>query len=85
MLQEVRKFGEGLLLVCRNPRIGDDILGETNQKITHKLDVPKEVNSIAAIMGLRKEDKDLLHRLPPGIAFARVGGNPTTLIRVRPA
>jgi DNA helicase HerA-like ATPase len=83
MLQEVRKFGEGLILVCRNPGIDDDILRETNQKIAHKLDVPKDVSSVASMLGLEAEDKKLLHSLPRGIAFARIGGNSTVLVRVR--
>jgi len=83
MLQEVRKFGEGLILVCRNPGIDDDILRETNQKIAHKLDVPKDVSSVASMLGLDAEDKKLLHTLPRGIAFARIAGNPTVLARVK--
>ncbi|WP_332445765.1 ATP-binding protein [Dehalococcoides mccartyi] len=83
MLQEVRKFGEGLILVCRNPSIDDDILRETNQKIAHKLDVPRDVSSVASMMGLSAEDKKLLHSLPRGIAFARIAGNPTVLARVK--
>lgn len=83
MLQEVRKFGEGLILVCRNPSIDDDILRETNQKIAHKLDVPRDVSSVGSMMGLDAEDKKLLHSLPRGIAFARIAGNPTVLARVK--
>lgn len=83
MLQEVRKFGEGLILVCRNPGIDDDILRETNQKIAHKLDVPRDVSSVASMLGLDTEDKKLLHSLPRGVAFARIAGNPTVLVRVK--
>jgi DNA helicase HerA-like ATPase len=84
MLQEVRKFGEGLVLICRNPAIGDDILRETNQKIVHKLDLPQDVNKITDTLSLTSVEKELLKRLPPGVAFVRIAGNPTTLIRVRP-
>lgn len=83
MLQEVRKFGEGLILVCRNPGISDDILRETNQKIAHKLDVQKDVSSVANMLGIDAGDSKLLHSLPRGVAFARIGGNPTVLVRVK--
>lgn len=83
MLQEVRKFGEGLILVCRNPGISDDILRETNQKIAHKLDVQKDVASVASMLGLGSEGRALLRSLPRGVAFARIGGNPTALVRVK--
>jgi len=83
MLQEVRKFGEGLILVCRNPSINDDILRETNQKIAHKLDVPKDVSSVANMLGLDMADRKLLHSLPRGVAFARIAGNPTVAVRVK--
>lgn len=52
MLQETRKFGEGMILVCRNPGIHVDILRETNQKIAHKLDVPQDVSSVANMFSL---------------------------------
>ena len=84
MLQEVRKFGEGLILVCRNPKISDDIMRETNQKITHQLNVPGDVNYIVKMLDLGDEDRKLLYKLPRGVAFARIAGNPTVLVRVKP-
>jgi len=83
MLQEVRKFGEGLVLVCRNPGISDDILRETNQKISHKLDVPRDVAAVGSMLGLDSKDRELLRRLPRGVAFARIAGNPTALVRIK--
>jgi DNA helicase HerA-like ATPase len=83
MLQEIRKFGVGLILVCRNPGIGDDILRETNQKIAHRLAVPKDVAAIGEMLGLSAEDQKLLHSLPSGVAFARIGSNPTALVRIK--
>lgn len=83
ILQELRKFGEGLVLVCRNPGISDDIMRETNQKIAHKLDLPKDVNAVSNMLGLSGNDKGLIHKLPRGVAFARIAGNPTTLIRIK--
>lgn len=84
MLQEFRKFGEGLILVCRNPSIHDDILRETNQKIAHRLYVPKDVASVGSMLGLGPEDRALLRSLPRGVAFARIAANPTALVRVKP-
>lgn len=84
MLQEVHKFGEGLILVCRNPSIHDDILRETNQKIAHRLYVPKDVASVGSMLGLGPEDRALLRSLPRGVAFARIAANPTALVRVKP-
>ncbi len=63
--------------------IDDDILRETNHKIAHKLDVPRDVSSVASMLGLDTEDKKLLHSLPRGMAFARIAGNPTVLVRVK--
>ena len=83
MLQEIRKFGVGLILVCRNPGIGDDILRETNQKIAHRLAVPKDVTAIGEMLGLSAEDQKLLPSLPSGVAFARIGSNPTALVRIK--
>ena len=85
MLQEVRKFGEGLILVCRNPGVSDDILRETNTKIAHKLDVPKDVTSVSDMLGLAREDRALLRSLPRGVAFARIAGNRTALVRIKAA
>jgi len=84
MLQEMRGFGEGLVLVCRNPGISKDILRETNQKIAHKLDIPEDINPIGRMLDLDSGQKKLLHRLPPGVAFARIGVNATALARIRP-
>ena len=83
MLQQMRKFGEGLILVCRKPAIGDDILSETKQMITHTLIVPKDVSYISSTLGLSAQDREMLHSLPRGVAFARIANNPTTLIKVR--
>ena len=82
MLQEMRKFGEGLILVCRNPAISDDILRETNREIARKLDVPKDVNSVPSMLGLDREQRSLVRSLPRGVAFTRIGGNPTVLTKV---
>lgn len=82
ILQELRKFGEGLILVCRNPDISDDIMRETKQKIVHMLDLPEDVNKVSKMLGLKPAEKDLLNRLPPGLAFSRIEGN-SALIRIK--
>ncbi len=68
ILQEVRKLGEGIFLVCRNTSISRDILQETNQKIAHRLD-KGDVDSIAKTLGLR--EKDFLGSLPPWSCLRR--------------
>jgi DNA helicase HerA-like ATPase len=83
MVQEVRKFGERLVLVCRNPGIHKEILRETNQKIAHRLEVPDDVSTVAAMLGLDRDQRSLLKKLPRGVGFLRVGTNPPMLVRFR--
>lgn len=83
MVQEVRKFGEGLVLVCRNPGIDKEILRETNQKIAHRLEVPDDVSTVAAMLGLDRDQRSLLAKLPRGVGFLRIGTNPSVLVRFR--
>lgn len=82
ILQEARKFGLGIVLVCRNPGISEDILRETNQKISHKLALPKDISLVARMMGLQDEEKNLISRLPSGLAFACISGKPTVGARI---
>ena len=82
MLQELRGFGAGLVLVCRNPAIGEDILRETNQKITHMLDVPRDRAVVATTLGL--PEPELIGKLAPGLVFARIARNPTVPVRITP-
>jgi DNA helicase HerA-like ATPase len=84
MLEEMRKYGEGLILVCRHPAIGKDILRDTNQKIAHQLAEPGDVTAMAKMLQLKGGAADNIRQLPPGVAYVRVGTNAAALVRVRP-
>lgn len=83
ILEEMRKYGEGLILVARYPGISDIVLRETNQKISHRVKEDKDVNRIARLLEIEKDDKRLLSNLPSGIAFIKTGTDPVRLVRVK--
>jgi DNA helicase HerA-like ATPase len=81
ILEEMRKYGEGLILVARNTGIGKGVLRETNQKIAHRLDEKSDIATVAELMGI-SETKDLIRRLPRGMGFVRTGTEVAKLVKV---
>lgn len=81
MLEELRKFGEGVIIVARNTDIPKIVLRETNQKIVHKLQLPQDIDSAAEMLGI-KPQKDIIADLPPGVCFLKSAGDKPKLIRI---
>ncbi|MBI2937723.1 MAG: ATP-binding protein [Thaumarchaeota archaeon] len=81
MLEELRKFGEGVIVVARNTDIPKIVLRETNQKIVHKLQLPQDIDGAAEMLGI-KPQKDIIADLPPGVCFLKSAGDKPKLIRI---
>ncbi len=81
MLEELRKFGEGVIIVARNTDIPKIVLRETNQKIVHKLQLPQDIDGAAEMLGI-KPQKDIISDLPPGVCFLKSAGDKPKLIRI---
>lgn len=81
MLEELRKFGDGLVIVARNTDIPKIVLQETNQKIVHKVEEIGDVNVLTKMMG-DKSEKGIIRHLPPGICFFKSSGNEARLVRI---
>ncbi len=81
MLEELRKFGEGVIIVARNTDIPKIVLRETNQKIVHKLQLPQDIDGAAEMLGI-KPQKDIIADLPPGVCFLKSAGDKPKLIRI---
>jgi len=71
ILEEMRKYGEGLILVARYPKLSDIVLRETNQKISHRVIESKDVNQIAHLLDMTREEKKLLTNLPRGLLLSK--------------
>ena len=82
MLQELRKFGIGLIIVARNTDISKTVLRETNQKFVHRLQHPEDVNNISKMIGL-KNNKFLVKDLPPGVCFVKSSGKELKLLKIK--
>ncbi|MCL4437347.1 MAG: DUF87 domain-containing protein [Thaumarchaeota archaeon] len=81
MLEELRKFGEGVIIVARNTDIPKIVLRETNQKIVHKLQLPQDIDGAAEMLGI-KPQKDIIADLPPGVCFLKSAGDKPKLVRI---
>ena len=81
MLEELRKFGEGVIVVARNTDIPKIVLRETNQKIVHKLQLPQDIDSAAEMLGLKLQ-KNIITDLPPGVCFFKSAGDKSELVRI---
>ena len=82
MLQELRKFGIGLIIVARNTDISKTVLSETNQKFVHRLQHPEDINNISKMIGL-KNNKFLVKDLPPGVSFVKSSGKELKLLKIK--
>ncbi len=82
ILEEMRKYGEGLVLVGRNSSIGKVILRETNQKIAHRV-AADDINNVGKLVGIKKtHEQELIGRLPRGVAFVRAGTQPAFPVKI---
>lgn len=84
ILQEMRGFGVGLILVARHTDIPRSIIRETNTKIIHSLEDPKDVRVVVKLANMEADQRTLLKNLPPGAAFFRLSGRNTRLVRIIP-
>ncbi|WP_448779839.1 ATP-binding protein [Bacteroides congonensis] len=70
MLSEIRSYGEGLMIVDQVPtRLIDDAIRNTNYKIAHRLSAKDDVDVMAAALGLRIDQQDLIPLLQQGQAI----------------
>ncbi len=67
MLSEIRSYGEGLMIVDQVPtRLISDALRNTNSKIVHRLVSQEDSDVMAAALGLRPDQKDIIPLLAQG-------------------
>lgn len=67
MLSEVRSYGEGLMVIDQVPtRLISDALRNTNFKIVHRLVAQEDCDVMAAALGLRLDQKDIIPLLSQG-------------------
>jgi hypothetical protein len=70
MLAEVRKYGEGLLIVDQIPsKLTPEILKNTNTKIVHRIFARDDKEAIGNTIALKDEQKDFLSSLETGRAI----------------
>ncbi|MEZ9055484.1 DUF87 domain-containing protein [Vibrio sp. 10N.261.49.A5] len=67
MLAEIRKYGEGLIIVDQIPsKLTPEVLKSTNTKIVHKLFAQDDKDAIGNTIALEKDQKTYLSRLDVG-------------------
>ncbi|MBE3746321.1 ATP-binding protein [Vibrio parahaemolyticus] len=67
MLAEIRKYGEGLVIVDQIPsKLTPEVLKSTNTKIVHKLFAQDDKDAIGNTIALEKDQKTYLSRLDVG-------------------
>lgn len=81
MLEELRKFGDRLIIVARNTDIPKIVMRETNQKIVHRLQYPQDIDMAAKMIGLTSE-KGIISDLPPGVCFFKSATDEAQLVRI---
>lgn len=70
MLREIRKWGEGLMIVDQQPsQLIPDAVKNTNLKIVHKMPSEDDRKTVGACMGLNSEQTDLIAALEIGQAI----------------
>lgn len=70
LLAEVRKYGEGLVIVDQIPnKLASEVLKNTNSKIVHKLFSKDDKEAIGATMLMDEEQSAFLSDLKPGEAI----------------
>ncbi|MCB5271886.1 MAG: hypothetical protein LHW56_08585 [Candidatus Cloacimonetes bacterium] len=74
MLAEIRKYGEGLVIVDQIPgKLMPEVLKNTNTKIVHKLFARDDREAVGDSMGLDDEQKNWLSRLKTGEVIVHSG------------
>lgn len=67
MLSEIRSYGEGLMIVDQVPtRLINDVVRNTNYKISHRLSSRDDVDVMADALGLRMDQRELIPLLSQG-------------------
>lgn len=75
MLAEVRKYGEGLIIVDQIPnKLTSEVLKNTNTKIIHKLFAKDDKESVGNTIALDDEQKDFLSNLDVGRVIVSTAG-----------
>ena len=70
MLAEIRKYGEGLIIVDQIPnKLAPDVLKNTNTKIIHRLFAQDDKEAVGNTMALKEEQKEFLSNLNAGRAI----------------
>ncbi|MFW6015086.1 MAG: ATP-binding protein [bacterium] len=70
MLSEVRKYGEGLIIVDQIPnKLAPDVIKNTNTKIIHKLFAKDDKEVVGDTMAMNDKQKEFLSRLDIGEAI----------------
>lgn len=70
MLREIRKWGEGLMIVDQQPsQLIPDAIKNTNLKIVHRMPSADDRLAVGACMGLNQEQTDLIAALEIGQAL----------------
>ena len=70
MLAEVRKYGEGLIIVDQIPnKLTPEVLKNTNTKIVHRIFANDDKEAIGNTMALEQEQKEFLSKLEIGRAI----------------
>ncbi len=70
MLAEVRKYGEGLIIVDQIPnKLTPEVLKNTNTKIVHRIFANDDKEAIGNTMALENEQKEFLSKLEIGRAI----------------
>lgn len=67
LLAEVRKYGEGLIIVDQIPnKLAPEVLKNTNTKIIHKILARDDKEAVGDTMLMDEKQKEFLSALPPG-------------------
>lgn len=67
MLREIRKWGEGLMIVDQQPsQLIPDAIKNTNLKIVHRMPAADDRRAVGACMGLNQEQTELIAALEIG-------------------
>lgn len=70
MLAEVRKYGEGLIIVDQIPnKLASEVLKNTNTKIIHKILAKDDKEAVGDTMLMNSKQKEFLSALPVGEAI----------------
>ena len=87
LLAEVRKYGEGLIIVDQIPnKLAPEVLKNTNTKIIHKILARDDKEAVGDTMLMDDKQKDYLSALTPGQAIVFTEGmNKPVHVKIQPA